>query len=114
MTRQEVIFKVMAYTDYYHPSDKGLIRSFKIILKKCGFRHNEVSDEITDRAIRFVFPALRHFDNYCPDEKYKMSALRAIYFNSIAGGQTGDLLENFEEYDKIAVRLSSNDPTDFL
>lgn len=77
--------------------------TIKHILKECGFLYDS-STTIPDRIIRFIFPALSNFDDYCPDIKYKISAFKAIYFNTKAKGLTEDLLKDFKEYDKIIVR----------
>lgn len=102
MTRQEIIFRCMSFTDYYHVEDKGLTGTIKHILGECGFLYGG-SMTIPARIVRFIFPALSNFDDCCRDYKYKMAAFKAIYFNSVSKGLTEDLFKDLKEYDKFMV-----------
>ena len=92
----------MSFTDYYHVEDKGLTGTIKHILGECGFLYGS-SMTIPSRIVRFIFPALSNFDDYCRDYKYKMAAFKAIYFNSVSKGLTEDLFKDLIEYDKFMV-----------
>ena len=101
MTRQEIIFKCMSLTDYFSVSDMGIMKTLQTMLVECGFRYKG-SSYISPEIISIIFPAVYNFDIYCRDTEYKMSAFRAIYYNTISKNLTENLPKDLKEYDKAA------------
>lgn len=103
MTRQEIIFRCMSFTDYFSVSDMGIMKTLQAILRDCGFRYKD-SSYISPEIISVIFPAVYNFDIYCRDVKYKMSAFRAIYYNTVSKNLMENLPKDLKEYDKAAAR----------
>jgi len=103
MTRQEIIFRCMAYTDYFSESNMGIMKTLQTILRGCGFKYKS-SSYISPEIISVIFPAVYNFDICCRDIKYKMSAFRAIYHNTISKNLIENLPKDLKEYDKVAAR----------